>query len=90
MPPSDLRCPGCGAQLSTPGPCLACDLVGSKGTPEARLQAVAGSLGEPLGLDLRPEQRERYERIRIRGPHDPRARTQAAGIVEAHWRRPAA
>ena len=63
-----------------PGECLACTLDNRRGTPEQLLESVAGLLGEPLGLDLRPNDLRRYLEVRILSAADPRARRSAADL----------
>ena len=80
--PVNGRCPTCGALLcSAFGECLACTLDNRRGgTPEQLLESVAGLLGEPLGLDLRPNDLRRYLEVRILSAADPRARRSAADL----------
>ncbi|MGO8751287.1 MAG: hypothetical protein ACLQNE_35515 [Thermoguttaceae bacterium] len=79
--PVNGRCPTCGALLSSAsGECLACTLDNRRGTPEQLLESVAGLLGEPLGLDLRPNDWARYQEVRILSAADPRARRSAGDL----------
>ena len=59
------RCPGCGAMVLMP--CLACDLKNdARGAPKPRPGPRPGQPDGLLELDLRPEHRARYERVRAR------------------------
>ncbi len=80
VPPLNARCATCGRLLSAPGECLACGLDGRRGTPEQLLECVAGLLGDPLGLDLRPNDLRRYLEVRILSASDPRARRSASDL----------
>lgn len=59
------RCPGCGALVLMP--CLACELKSdARGAPKRRPGPPSGHPDAILELDLRPEHRARYERVRAR------------------------
>ena len=59
------RCPGCGGMVYLP--CRLCRVratIASDPRPTREHRAIP--LGEPLGLDLRPDHRARYEEVRAR------------------------
>jgi len=58
------RCAGCGALVQMP--CVACRVRKEMGAVATQLRAFGRVLDEPLGVQLEPRHRRRYETIRAR------------------------
>ncbi len=56
------RCPDCGGMVAMP--CLACSTVAADNVPGFLTLYDRLRYDEPLGLNLRPEDRKRYEEVR--------------------------